>query len=1272
MLKVEGQVEGKKVSMLVDSGASRNFMSAELAQQLGIAQQSYQGDGPQIKLGNGTIVPVTAQAKEVPTWIEGTKSGIDFEILPMGEKTAILGIPWLRNVNPKIDWKKMTIRIRKGAERFLVKRLTTDAKMPKRGSPGAAGYDLCSIEGVTIPPGQREVVGTGLKLQIPSDCYCRLAPRSGLAVRFGVDIGAGVVDRDYRGPVKLILMNLGQEPFEVKKGDRVAQMILERIRTPEPEEVEELEETPRGEQGFGSTGLSRMEELTEEPRKILEELRLAAMRLQDGRTWTGTQVSNKVEDAEIEQLMQTEYGDMLVDKLPEGLPPVRDVEFAVDLVADATPPYRHPYRMSVPERQALKEEIDTWLKNGWIRPSVSPFAAATLNIPKKDGSVRVVIDYRAINNLTIKNRASLPHIEDLFDTLQGATVFSKVDLTSGYYQVRVKDGDEPKTAFNTPFGHYEFMVMPMGMTNAPATFMTLMNQVLNRFINKCVVVFLDDILIFSRSLEEHLQHLREVFGELRRHRLYAKRSKCEFARKKVEFLGHVVSAAGLETAEDKIAKIKDWPEPKNVSEVRSFLGLTGYYRRFVKEYARIAGPLTELTRKEVAYEWTQERQAAFDELKRRLVSAPVLLVPDVTKPFRVVTDASDFAVGAILEQADEQGNWHPCAYLSKQLNSAERNWATYDKELLAIKHATEKWRPYLAGQHFKVYTDHMPLQYLRAKSKIPRRQIDYLDWLAQFDFTTHYKPGSLNTGADALSRRPDLMELKHITVLTGNGEFEELVRQGYRRDSYFARLLALNPQGGRLATPGHDNRFQVENGLIYEVKRGHKRLCIPRGVARQRIMQEAHDVPLASHFGPRKTAAAVKEKFWWPTIAKDVKQYVASCVVCQRDKTENRRPAGLLQPLERPVGRWKDLSMDFVSLPVDRDGYDAVLVVVDRGTKRVVYIPTHTTATAKETAELFLKHVFREHGAPESIVTDRDARFMSQFWREFFRMMGTKLKPSTAYHPQTDGQTERANRTLIEQLRHYVGHNQDDWSKYLPHLEFAVNSAVNDSIGMSPFVCDKGRQPVTPLVLANGHEAAQATKVESTAELIGRLQGIYEEAMAALEEAQGVQREQADRRRRPDEFEEGEWVLLSAANIETPINREVGTKKLSPRYLGPFRIAEKRSSVVYKLELPATWKMHPVFHISKLRRYHEGPEEFGSRGDPRPQAIVDEDGEERWEVERILKHRRRRGRDEYLVKWAGWPVEEASWEPKDHLDRAEQALLDFEQNRGGKNVEDDV
>jgi deoxyuridine 5'-triphosphate nucleotidohydrolase len=560
------------VAMLVDSGASRNFMSTELAEELGVEQKEYYGDGPQIKLGNGSVVAVEAKAEQVPVWIEGQKNGVDFEILPMGEKTAILGMPWLRNVNPKIDWKRMTIQVRKGAEKLLVKKLSKEATLPVRGTDEAAGYDLCSVENVVLSPGERKLVSTGLAIKVPEGCYGRLAPRSGLAVKFGIHVGGGVVDRDYRGPVMLILHNLGDKPLEIKRGDRVAQLILEKIRTPEVKEVEELDETKRGEKGFGSTGVARLNQMEEDPVAVLEELRLGVMTLRDDRVWTGAHVTGDIQK-EMADVIMKEFADVLVEKLPPKLPPRRDVEFAIDLVADAKPPYRHPYRMSLPEREALKEEVETWLKNGWIRTSVSPFAAATLNVPKKDGTVRVVIDYRAINDLTIKNRASLPHIDDLFDTLQGATIFSKVDLASGYYQIRVREGDEHKTAFNTPFGHFEFLVMPMGMTNAPATFMTLMNQVLRKFINKCVVVFLDDVLIFSRSPEEHLEHVRAVLGTLRQHNLYAKVSKCEFARSKVEFLGHVVSAKGLETAEDKVAKIKNWPTPKNVSEVRSVIGL---------------------------------------------------------------------------------------------------------------------------------------------------------------------------------------------------------------------------------------------------------------------------------------------------------------------------------------------------------------------------------------------------------------------------------------------------------------------------------------------------------------------------------------------------------------------------------------------------------------------------------------------------------------------------------------------------------------------------
>jgi deoxyuridine 5'-triphosphate nucleotidohydrolase len=1272
LLRVEGEVKGQKVQMLVDSGASRNFLSTELAEELKLEQQRYGLSGPQIRLGNGSIIPVEGHVEEVPVWIEGKADGVDFEILPMKGKSAILGMPWLRDVNPHIDWANMTIQWQEDEEKLLVKRLSPEAVLPKRSTKEAAGYDLSSVENVTIEPGHRAIVSTGLAVAIPKGCYARLAPRSGLAVKFGIHVGAGVVDRDYRGPVKLVIMNLGQEAVHIQRGDRIAQMILEQIKTPEVEEVQELEETIRNENGFGSTGMAQLQTLEEEPTTVLKELQLNVMAMENGKVWTGARVTGEEADM-IAERIRKEFADVLVEKLPPNLPPRRDVEFAIELVADASPPYRHPYRMSQPEREALKAEIDTWLDNGWIRHSVSPFAAATLNVPKKDGSVRVVIDYRAINDLTIKNRASLPHIDDLFDTLQGAAIFSKVDLASGYYQVRVKKGDEPKTAFNTPFGHFEFLVMPMGMTNAPATFMTLMNQVLRPYINKSVVVFLDDVLIFSKTPEEHLHHVREVLTTLRQHQLYAKVSKCEFARKQVEFLGHVVSERGLETASDKVDKIKDWPIPKNVSEVRSFLGLTGYYRRFIRNYAKVAGPLTELTKKDTKFDWRTEQQEAFDELKQRLITAPVLKIPDVTKPFRVVTDASDYAIGAILEQQDDEGKWHPCAFTSKQLKKAERNWATYDKELLAIKHATEKWRPYLASGHFDVYTDHMPLQYLRSTSKLPRRHIDYLDWLAQYDFTTYYKPGTLNAGADALSRRPDLMTLYNITTLEGSDEFLDEIRRAYDEDPFFARLFALQRHEEPLVAPGLDARFEIEDELVYEISQPVRRLCIPKGVVRAGILREAHDVPIASHFGPRKTLSMIKGKFWWPALAKTVHNYVTSCPVCQRDKALNRKSAGLLQPLERPEGRWTDLTMDFVSLPKDRDGHDAVLVVVDRYTKRAIYIPTHTTVTARETAYLFLRHVFREHGIPKSIITDRDARFTSRFWQELFRLLGTKLKLSTAHHPQTDGQTERQNRTLLEQLRHYVSEHQDNWSRFLFQAEFAYNTTEQESLGMSPFMCDKGREPVTPLMLLNRHAVVEATKVDAAERLAEKLRDIHEVTTAAVQRAQKKQKQQADKRRRDQEFQVGDMVFLNSEHINVPAFEDRYAWKLKPRYIGPFKILEKKSNVTYKLELPKKWRIHPVFHVSKLRKYVEGDEEFGERGDSRPQGIIEDDGVERHVVERIMKHRvNEEGEDVYLVKWEGWPIEDSTWERRSNLDRCEEAIRDFELRRTGEDVEDDV
>jgi hypothetical protein len=386
-----------------------------------------------------------------------------------------------------------------------------------------------------------------------------------------------------------------------------------------------------------------------------------------------------------------EFKDVFPNDLPKGLPPKRHVDHKIELLPEATPPSKATYRLSFKELDELKKQLQELLEKGHIQPSKSPYGAPVIFVRKKDGTLRMCIDYRALNKLTIKNKYPLPRIDEMIDRLLGAKVFSKLDLRSGYNQIRIEEEDIHKTAFRTRYGHYEFKVLPFGLTNAPATFMNLMNDIFHPLLDNCVLIYLDDILIFSNSREEHKQHLRQVLQILRKEKLYGKLSKCEFFKEEIEFLGHVVNSKGVKVEESKIKAIMDWPALTNVSEVRSFLGLATFYQRYVKNFSTIASPLTELERKDVPFEWKEPQQQAFAALKHALCSTPVLKIADPKLPFVVHSDASGTAIGAVLSQ-EENGHFQPVAFTSRKLNPHEKNYDTRDRELLAIIHAIKYWR----------------------------------------------------------------------------------------------------------------------------------------------------------------------------------------------------------------------------------------------------------------------------------------------------------------------------------------------------------------------------------------------------------------------------------------------------------------------------------------------------------------------------------------------------------------------------------------------------
>lgn len=971
-------------------------------------------------------------------------------------------------------------------------------------------------------------------------------------------------------------------------------------------------------------------------------------------------VEKRAEGAErVEQLI-SEFRDVFPTDLPSGLPPDRGAPFHIDLMPEAKPTNRPIYRLAPNELEELRKTLDELLEKGLIRESTSPWGAPVLFAPKKDGGLRLCIDYRGLNKQTIKNAYPLPRVDDLLDQLRGATIFSKLDLRSGYWQVPIAKEDIEKTAFRTRYGHFEWLVLPFGLTNAPASFMGHMNRLFRDLLDKYVVVFIDDILIYSKTPEEHDQHLREVLCRLRDSHFYCKQSKCELWKSEVTFLGHVVSSEGVRMEQAKVNAVKDWPTPKDVSEVRSFLGLAGYYRRFVRRFAHIAAPLTNLLEKGAPFEWKLQQQGAFDSLKEALTTAPILQPYDPDLPCTVDIDASDFAIGAVLQQDFGRG-LQPVAYESRKLKRAERNYSARDREQLAIVHATKVWRHYLLGKPVTIRTDHRPLLHDLHLENMKSRHHRWEEQLQLFDIQLQYKQGRQHTVPDALSRRPDLKSASEDTreIATISSIVPDLTRgtewkEATHQDAYFRMVIDRIEAG--------DVQYQDYNlvdGLLYF----KKRVYVPNDAKlRTRILQEGHDIPISGHLGREKTLERISRTWFWVGLDRDVRAFVRSCELCQRNKARNTAPLGLLQPIPLPTARWEQVTMDLITcLPQTPRNHTAVAVFVDRLSKQLHLAAVRSDIDAPTLAHVFFDTVFRHHGLPRVIISDRDPRFTGSFWQALFKLLDTRLSMSTAFHPQTDGQTERANRTLEDMLRAFVAVHHNDWDEYLTPLEFAYNDSSQASTGHSPFFLNAGQHPITPATL---HRPIN-TNNPTTEEFIQRLTSALQEARQRLLTAQNRQKQYADNHRQHKTFREGDLVLLSNANL--PLATSTQVRKLAPRWIGPFRISTVISDVAYHLELPPHIRIHPVFHVSQLKEFHTESERFPDRHQPPPPPVVIEDQEE-YEVDCILEHRylrRGKGRPQlqYKVLWKGYPIHDATWEPVHNLTRCQETIRKYHQER---------
>ncbi|UYV80572.1 hypothetical protein LAZ67_19000747, partial [Cordylochernes scorpioides] len=796
---------------------------------------------------------------------------------------------------------------------------------------------------------------------------------------------------------------------------------------------------------------------------------------------------------------------------------------------DHPPIKQRPYRVSKREREIMQKKVDTMLERKVIQPSESPWSAPVVLVKKKDGTWRFCVDFRRLNHITKKDVYPLPRIDDVLDHLSSARYYSTMDLKTGYWQVEVDERDREKTAFVTPDGLYEFMVMPFGLCNAPATFERMMDNVLMGLKWNICLCYLDDIVVYSDTFEEHLERLSKVLSCFQQAGLTINPDKCLFGSTRIKILGHVVDKDGIQPDSEKVEAIKKFPVPKSVCDIQSYLGLCSYYRRFIKNFSKIAAPLQILLKKDQKFNWTQDQKDSFGSLKKALMQKP-----------------------------------------------AEKNYSTTERECLAVIWAIGKFRPYLYGRPFEVVSDHHSLCWLAGLKDTSGRLARWALKLQDFDATITYKSGVKHKDADCLSRYP-LPESPALTSLT-------LVREQQNLDPDITKISnALNQVEGA-------ERFEMKNGLLYKRNfdpLGRRLLLVIPKCMRPDILKEFHDVPTTGHLGFARTYDRIRKIYFWPGLYNSVRRYVAHCKECQRRMGENKLPAGKLIPIQPPSFPFQKIGMDLLGrFPLSDKGNRWMIVCTDYLTKYAI-AKALPSGTAAEIATFMLEEVILKHGAPREIITDRGRAFMSQMVKEVTSRCKISHLFTTAYHPQTNGLTERLNKTLGDMLSMYVDAEQRDWDSVLPYVIFAYNTAQQGSTRFSPFFLVHARESETLLDVLLPYED-ETSDHDFGGQMVTKAEEARQLARIHILRAQENNKYHYDQVHRSVEYRVGDLVW-----VFTPVRKSGLSEKLLKKYFGPYKITRKVSEVNYEVEAleqssrRRRRSQKDVVHVLRMKPYRD-------------------------------------------------------------------------------------
>ena len=1140
----------------------------------------------------------------------------DFLITNLGGEDIILGLPWLRKVNPAIDWEKGLVSIPAPRHRTTIEEIPDTSAHATLSPLPDDGPILESIFSTSEP----------VTDQPPPSPTPITEPTA---------------------PLPEAEPDIEESPFCRIRANRTTRRKWIRAGI--------LEEA--GEEVWCCAGYTYSQKIAEETHKAKPE-----------RTFE-----------EMVPPQYREHAHVFSEQESERLPEHKTWDHAIDLVPRAPANIRTKvYPMSLNEQAELNSFLDENLRKGYIQPSKSPIASPVFFVKKKDGKLRFVQDYRRLNEYTVKNRYPLPLVADIIGRLRGARYFTKFDVRWGYNNVRIKEGDEWKAAFSTNRGLFEPRVMFFGLTNSPATFQALMNSIFADLIaTGKVAVYLDDILIFTMTLEEHREIVHEVLRRLRKHDLYLRPEKCDFEVQEIEYLGLVIREGEVSMDPGKVEAVRNWAIPKNLHDIHGFLGFANFYRCFIKDFSKVARPLNDLTKKNTPWRWDTEEQQAFDTLRTAFISAPILALWDPDCPTRIEVDASGFATGGALLQQSKDGVWHPVAFRSSSMQAAERNYKIYDREMLAIIAALKDWRHFLEGlpNVFIIITDHANLKWWAVAQDLGRRQACWALYLSRFHFTLEHRPGKANTQADPLSRMSnhlvhDSDDNNQLTVLRPE-HFARLAATSFARLA--ASITLLNPLEDRirlasakeakvlldlknLKTTGPLRlanglvEWAEEDGLVY-----HKgRVYVPAdNDLRRDVVKQCHDDPTSGHPGNHATLERLERQYWWPTMRAFVKKYVEGCDLCARRK-HAQHPQALTQPMDVPDGPWEAIGVDLITqLPV-ANGYDAIIVFTDFFTKQIHALPCTSNISTEGVADIYYREIFRLHGLPLRFVSDRGPQFASKVMRTLLSQLGIQSNLTTAYHPQANGQTERANQEVEKHLRLYVSKRQDDWNTHLPMAEFVINSRIHSAHNRSPFEAVYGYLPHFNIPIGT------RSGIRGVDDRIAHIQDTQKDIQAALRVEKTHQKAAFEAgKKTAHQFEVDDYVWLSAKNIKI----KAPTRKLADFQLGPYRVVERVGDLDYRLSLPRSLsRLHPVFHVDKLSPWKGN----GINGilPPPPEPVELDDGLE-YEVQDILDSRIDTvGRYKkkvlmYQVDWKGYAASEITWERAANLANAPLLVEEF-------------